>query len=260
MKTLVKSLFVIDAILAILLIACYFGQKAYATATVPDSDGAECDSCETAYIQKIKQLPLDVQLSTAQLDSLDQMAMELNEDLCSKELYERVRAFKKIVPEPSPSLCMGFYTHFVNDRLKLCDYAMSRQIRDAYERWRWSVKACYPNDRITAEAAECSEESIDLLLLQTFCDLLDGDSGVSRWFDLGDHYDQLQDISKKLSIKEVPQVNLDTEKEAWVRLYEMMRSFYGMHLAEYLPHNPVRKGATDRQVINDRLVWQSYWG
>ena len=134
--------------------------------------------------------------------------MELNEDLCSKELYERVRAFKKIVPEPSPSLCMGFYTHFVNDRLKL----------------------------------------------------LDGDSGVSRWFDLGDHYDQLQDISKKLSIKEVPQVNLDMEKEAWVRLYEMMRSFYGMHLTEYLPHNPVRKGATDRQVINDRLVWQSYWG
>ena len=260
MIKLVKLLFVIDAILAFLVIMCYFGQKAYDTGTVPETGCAERDSCETAYIQKIRQLPLNTQWSTAQLDSLDQMAMELNADLCSRELYDRVAAFKKIVPEPSPSLYMGFLTHFVNDRLKMCDHAMFRQIRDAFERWRWSVKVCYPTIRTTAGATKCSEESIDLLLLQKFCDLLDGDSDVSRWFDLGDHYGQLQDISKKLSIKEVPQVNLDTEKEAWEMLYELMRSFYGMHLTEYLPHKLFRKGATDKQVINDRLVWQPYWG
>lgn len=217
-------------LLALSPLGWYVEQKEKASHSL-DADCAQSDSCNTPYILKIKSLPLDRRWSNAQLDTLDQLALQLDEDLCNESLFMRARALIRNVHEPSPALCWGFYTHYMNKRLQHCDNQMYGQMLNAYENWRTSAKICYPLNVTTKEKAKRYDNMINLLLFETFCGLLDGQSGFSNMLDISSDTEEFREESKNVSVEDFSMYNMEFEEKAWERLVNMVRAFRDLQLS-----------------------------
>ena len=240
-------------------IGWYHGKSASANVE-KDSVIVDCGSHDDSYIEQVQLLSLDKRWSKAQLDSLNRLALNLYTSLCSEVLWHRVCALKNVDPYPSPALCKGFYAHYIQDCLKDCDDSTYQHILQAFEDWRMSVKACYPINASSKVGLPYNEDSIELVTLQYFCGLLAGDYTYSYWYGFCDYTNQLMDPDKRLSFKDVSKTCLDNETAAWDRLVMLVEQYRNKQLVDYVSHKRSTKGATDQQVINDRLVWQPYWG